>query len=152
MLLTIGAAVCILDYNRADSPHQDVRGLARIVQLPTSPPRTFVEITMASYPAGLYDIVVRETGNLTHGISSAGQPIRALGTVQVDDRGWGEWSGEVEGLEVWQVVGHALSVDQVAGVIARSAGIWENVKKVCACSGRTIWEEHQVMAKQASVL
>ena len=152
MWLTIGAAVCILDYNRTDSPHQDVRGLARMVQLPTSPPRTFVDITMASYPAGLYDIVVRETGNLTSGISSAGQPIRVLGTIQVDERGWGEWSGEIEELEVWQVVGHALSVDQVAGVIARSAGIWENAKKVCACSGRTIWEEHQAMAKQASVL
>lgn len=150
--LTIGAAVCILDYNRQDSPHQDVRGLARIVQLPSTPPRTFVEVTIASYPPGKYDIVVRETGNLTHGIKSAGQPLRILGKVEVDERGWGEWSGEVEDLQVWEVLGHALSVDQVAGVVARSAGVWENVKKVCACSGRTIWEEHQVMAKQASVL
>ena len=144
--------MCILDYNRQDSPHQDVRGLARIVQLPSNPPRTFVEITIASYPPGQYDIVIRETGNLTNGIKSAGQPIRVLGNVQVDERGWGEWSGEVEDLQVWEVLGHVLSVDQVAGVVARSAGVWENVKKVCACSGRTIWEEHQVMAKQASVL
>ena len=129
-----------------------MRGLARIVQLPSSPPRTFVEVTIASYPPGLYDIVVRETGNLTKGIVSAGRVEKVLGEVQVDERGWGEWSGEVEGLEVWQVVGHALSVDQVAGVVARSAGVWDNMKKVCACSGRTIWEEHQVMAKQASVL
>jgi hypothetical protein len=129
-----------------------VRGLARIVQLPSTPPRTFVEVTIASYPPGLYDIVVRETGNLTKGIVSAGKVEKVLGKVQVDERGWGEWSGEVEGLEVWQVVGHALSVDQVAGVVARSAGVWDNMKKVCACSGRTIWEEHQVMAKQASVL
>jgi len=107
---------------------------------------------MASYPPGTYEIVVRETGNLTQGIKSAGQVIRILGKVEVDDRGWGEWSGEVEDLEVWQVVGHALSVDQVAGVVARSAGVWENVKKVCACSGRTIGEELQVMAKQESVL
>lgn len=129
-----------------------MRGLARIVQLPSTPPRTFVEVTIASYPPGLYDIVVRETGNLTKGIVSAGKVEKVLGKVQVDERGWGEWSGEVEGLEVWQVVGHALSVDQVAGVVARSAGVWDNMKKVCACSGRTIWEEHQVMAKQASVL
>ena len=135
-----------------DNPHQDVRGLARIVQLPSIPSRTMVEITMASYPPGTYDIVVHESGNLTNGISSAGNVMRVLGKVKVDERGWGEWSGEVEDLEVWQVVGHALSVDRVAGVVARSAGVWENVKKVCACSGRTIWEEHQVMAKQASVL
>jgi len=151
-VLIVGAAVCILDYNRTDSPHQDVRGLARIVQLPSSPTRTFVEVTIASYPPGLYDIVVRETGDLTKGIVSAGKVEKVLGKVKVDERGWGEWSGEVEGLEVWQVVGHALSVDQVAGVVARSAGVWDNMKKVCACSGRTIWEEHQVMAKQASVL
>ena len=151
-MLIVGAAVCILDYNRTDSPHQDVRGLARIVQLPSSPTRTFVEVTIASYPPGLYDIVVRETGDLTKGIVSAGKVEKVLGKVKVDERGWGEWSGEVEGLEVWQVVGHALSVDQVAGVVARSAGVWDNMKKVCACSGRTIWEEHQVMAKQASVL
>jgi copper chaperone for superoxide dismutase len=107
---------------------------------------------MAAYPAGLYDIVVRETGDLSNGINSAGNVMRILGKVQVDERGWGEWSGEIEDLAVWQVIGHALSVDKVAGVVARSAGVWENVKKVCACSGRTIWEEHQVMAKQASVL
>jgi copper chaperone for superoxide dismutase len=107
---------------------------------------------MASYPPGQYDIVVRETGNLTQGIQSAGQPIRVLGKVQVDEKGWGEFSGEVEDLQVWEVIGHAISVGEVAGVVARSAGVWENVKKVCACSGRTIWEEHQVMAKQASVL
>jgi len=107
---------------------------------------------MAAYPSGLYDIVVRETGDLSNGITSAGNVMRTLGKVKVDERGWGEWSGEIEDLEVWQVVGHALSVDKVAGVVARSAGVWENVKKVCACSGRTIWEEHQVMAKQASVL
>jgi copper chaperone for superoxide dismutase len=148
----LGAAVCILDYNRKDSPQQDVRGLARIVQLPSSPPRTFVEVTMASYQPGLYDIIVRETGNLTNGVASAGGVQRVLGKVKVDERGWGEWSGEVDGMEVWQVVGHAISVDEVAGVVARSAGVWENLKKVCACSGRTIWEEHQVMAKQAAVL
>ena len=150
--MTVGAAVCILDYNRQDSPHQDVRGLTRIVQLPSTPSKIFVDVTIASYPAGKYDIIVRETGNLTHGIASAGQPLRVLGQLDVDERGWGEWSGEIEGLEVWEVLGHAISVDQVAGVVARSAGVWENVKKVCACSGRTIWEEHQIMAKQASVL
>ena len=150
--LMVGAAVCILDYNRVDSPHQDVRGLVTIVQLPSTSPWTFVEITMASYPPGIYDIVVHETGNLTNGISSAGQALWVLGKVEVDEKGWGEWSGEVEDLEVWKVVGHALSVDRVAGVVARSAGVWENMKKVCACSGRTIWEEHQVMANQACVL
>jgi copper chaperone for superoxide dismutase len=147
-----GAAVCILDMHRQDSPHQDVRGLVRMVQLPTSPPRTFIEVTMSSYPPGDYDVIVRESGNLTRGVVSAGQALKVLGTVHVDERGWGEYSGEVDGLQVWEVLGHAVSVDKACGVAARSAGVWENVKKVCACSGRTIWEEHQVMAKQTAVL
>ena len=27
------------------------------------------------------------------------------------------------------------------GIIARSAGILQNVKKICLCSGKTLWEE-----------
>jgi len=107
---------------------------------------------MASYPPGKYHIRIHESGNLSNGLDSAGKVQRVLGVVEVDERGWGEWSGEIDDMQVWQVVGHALSVDKVAGVVARSAGIWENVKKVCACSGRTIWEEHQVMAKLGPVL
>jgi len=29
----------------------------------------------------------------------------------------------------------------VVGVVARSAGVWENEKVVCGCSGKTVWEE-----------
>lgn len=29
----------------------------------------------------------------------------------------------------------------VVGVIARSAGVWDNEKTVCSCSGKTVWEE-----------
>jgi len=107
---------------------------------------------VASYLPGKYDICIRESGNLSIGLESAGKVQHVLGVVEVVERGWGEWSGEIEDMQVWQIIGHALSVDKVAGVVARSAGIWENVKKVCACSGRTIWEEHQVMAKVGSVL
>jgi len=29
------------------------------------------------------------------------------------------------------------------GIIARSAGIFENTKRLCTCSGATIWQERQ---------
>lgn len=29
----------------------------------------------------------------------------------------------------------------VVGVIARSAGVWDNDKTVCSCSGKSVWEE-----------
>jgi copper chaperone for superoxide dismutase len=31
----------------------------------------------------------------------------------------------------------------VVGVIARSAGVWENEKTVCSCSGKNVWEERK---------
>ena len=31
--------------------------------------------------------------------------------------------------------------DTLVGVIARSAGVWDNDKTVCSCSGKTVWEE-----------
>lgn len=30
------------------------------------------------------------------------------------------------------------------GIIARSAGVFANTKKICACSGRTLWEEETI--------
>lgn len=31
--------------------------------------------------------------------------------------------------------------DTLVGVVARSAGVWDNDKTVCSCSGKTVWEE-----------
>ena len=31
----------------------------------------------------------------------------------------------------------------VVGVIARSAGVWDNDKTVCSCSGKSVWEERE---------
>ena len=36
----------------------------------------------------------------------------------------------------------------VLGVVARSAGVWENEKVVCACSEKTVWEEREEMVKK----
>ena len=33
--------------------------------------------------------------------------------------------------------------DTVVGVIARSAGVWDNDKTVCSCTGKTLWEERR---------
>ena len=60
--------------------------------------------------------------------------------------------------QVWEVIGHALVVsrqdesdgaplrneeDTVVGVIARSAGVWDNDKTVCSCTGKTLWQERK---------
>jgi hypothetical protein len=70
---------------------------------------------------------------------------------------------EVEG-ELWEWVGRGCVVQATAadeggkgrtgrifaGVVARSSGAWGNEKTVCACSGRTMWEEgREMQAKSA---
>lgn len=39
----------------------------------------------------------------------------------------------------------------VVGVVARSAGAWENSKVVCSCSGKTVWEEREEMVSKGIV-
>jgi len=59
---------------------------------------------------------------------------RSLGiTAQTDDLGKGTHKNSTEDGNSGERIG--------CGIIARSAGILENVKKVCFCSGRTLWEE-----------
>jgi copper chaperone for superoxide dismutase len=38
--------------------------------------------------------------------------------------------------------------DTLVGVIARSAGVWDNDKTVCSCSGKTLWEERKDEVKK----
>ncbi|PSR79908.1 superoxide dismutase [Coniella lustricola] len=73
--------------------------------------------------------------------------------------------------QVWEVIGHAFVVTRqeeegktqeeggkpavlqndentVVGVIARSAGMWDNDKTVCSCTGKTLWEERKDEVKK----
>ena len=33
--------------------------------------------------------------------------------------------------------------ETLVGVIARSAGVWDNEKTVCSCSGKNVWQERK---------
>ena len=60
-------------------------------------------------------------------------------------------------VQIWEIIGRSLVVskqqegemerehpDTLVGVVARSAGVWDNsLKTVCSCSGKTIWEERE---------
>jgi copper chaperone for superoxide dismutase len=81
-----------------------------------------------------------------------------LGSLVVDKDGRGELVGEVD-WRVWEMVGRGIVVQRkadergggdgtVVGVVARSAGLWENEKVVCGCSGKTVWEEREEMVRK----
>lgn len=143
---------------------RSVRGLARMVQL--SPTLTLIDLTVSGVSAGTYRATIREYGDLSNGAATTGPVWGAakssdagrglLGTVEVGADGRGS-SFLTHPFQVWEVIGHAMVLtrrddaagplvndsDTLAGIVARSAGIWENDKTVCSCSGKTLWEERE---------
>ncbi|KAK0637230.1 superoxide dismutase [Bombardia bombarda] len=99
----------------------------------------------------------------TSSYSSSSTPSRGdLGTIEIGADGRGSaFIGHA--FQVWEVTGHALAISRVdgqeggkggdgvlendentvVGVIARSAGMWDNDKTVCSCTGKTLWEERE---------
>ena len=90
-----------------------------------------------------------------------------LGNVEVDANGWGDLVVESNRVKVWDIIGRSMVISErqddlgqgntkeskwdgnsgpgiLCGIIARSAGAFENMKKVCACSGKTLWDEARI--------
>ncbi|KAL1878828.1 hypothetical protein VTK73DRAFT_7481 [Phialemonium thermophilum] len=153
-----------------DEGARNVRGLARMVQV--APSLTLVDLTLRGISPGTYRATIREYGDLKDGASSTGpiwasktpgsKPRGLLGTVQVGKDGRGSAFLDSP-FQVWEVIGHAMVVskqdesdgkplkndeDTVVGVIARSAGVWDNDKTVCSCTGKTLWEEREEEVKK----
>ncbi|WVQ95981.1 hypothetical protein IAU59_003080 [Kwoniella sp. CBS 9459] len=120
---------------------------------------------------GDWNVYISSTGNMVNPPSSTGKPFFSLGSIRPDKDGYGDMFKEVDG-ELWEWVGRGCVVEAAptsavavvgtgngetgsstigkifAGVVARSAGAWGNEKTVCACSGRTMWEEGRDMEKK----
>ena len=151
----------------SDVQDRKVRGLARMVQV--SPETTVVDLTVRGVAPGEYAASIREYGDLKHGATSAGpvwlgssstaQPRGLLGTLQVGKDGRGSVFLD-HPFQIWEVIGHAMVISSqqeeegsrsslqndentIVGVIARSAGVWDNDKTVCSCTGKTLWEERK---------
>ena len=161
------AAVCILETppsptSSTDPEPSPVRGLARLIQL--SDRITLLDLTLTGLAKGTYKASIRQAGDISGGAKSMGDIFRGfdgkkkgeLGQLEVDASGRGALVGEVD-WRVWEMVGRGIVVENiradkkgdennvVVGVIARSAGVWENEKVVCGCSGKTVWEEREEM-------
>lgn len=87
-----------------------------------------------------------------------------LGNIVAGPDGRASFRQEDSQLKVWDVIGRSLVVDAgeddlgrgdrplskrtgnsgerlACGIIARSAGLFQNPKQICACDGVTLWEE-----------
>lgn len=163
-----GAAVSILetfaDRVQRSEDHGDrhVRGLARIVQVSSG--RSLVDLTLRGVVPGRYHATIREYGDIKDGAKSTGGVWSGgekdakgnLGTVDVGEDGRGSAFFD-RPFQIWEIIGHAMVLTKqdettgplvnddntVVGVIARSAGVWDNDKTVCSCTGKTLWEERK---------
>jgi len=164
------AAVCILE-THSNTVSDKVRGLARMVQV--APNLTLIDLTIRGLSPGSYWATVRETGDISNGaISTRGiwtdrkegdrKPRGFLGTVQVGKDGIGSVFLD-KPIQIWEMIGRGMVVskqhegqgkyekndeDTLVGVVARSAGVWDNDKTVCSCSGKTLWEERKDEVKK----
>jgi len=159
------AAVCILETHSTAVPDQ-VRGLARMVQVSTN--MTLVDLTIRGLSPGRYWATIRETGDISQGVVSTGgiwtdpkegalKPRGFFGTIDVGKDSMGSVFIE-RPIQIWEMIGRSMVISKqhegegkfekndentLVGVIARSAGVWENDKTVCSCSGKTLWEERK---------
>ncbi len=168
---TAGAAVCILE-THSPKALDKVRGLVRMVQV--SPSMTVVDLTVRGLSPGKYFATIRETGDISRGAISTGgvwdaisaeterkaTPKGVFGTVEVSSSGIGTVFLD-RPIQIWEMIGRGMVVskqqdgkfqpddpDTLVGVIARSAGVWDNEKTVCSCSGKTVWEERKDQVKK----
>ncbi|EEQ39139.1 Heavy-metal-associated domain family protein [Clavispora lusitaniae] len=160
------AAVCILESFDPKDKLQPVKGLARIVAVSDSD--VYVDLTVNGLPKGTYYPSIRKSGNLSLGALSTGGLFHAFAPIEVDQpsdltttiNSLGAFNSDKSlfsgqsflhaNLKVQDLIGRSMilsklkddiSKDALCGVIARSAGAWENDKSVCSCTGKTVWQE-----------
>ncbi|KAJ5112374.1 superoxide dismutase copper chaperone Lys7 [Penicillium argentinense] len=172
---TNSSAVCILE-THSSSVSNKIRGLARMVQV--SPNMTLVDLTINGLSPGKYHATIREAGDISQGAASTGgiwdslkakvlgsdvpekEPRGVFGSVDVDDKGRGNVFLD-RPVAIWELIGRSMVVsgskegpfkredeNTLVGVIARSAGVWDNDKMVCSCSGKNVWQERQEQVGQ----
>lgn len=174
------AAVCILESFDPKDSHQPVKGLARIVSVGDND--LFIDLSVNGLPKGTYYPSIRESGNLSKGALSTGGLFYQLAPVEVTTKSSpstvipslgasdeasnanNSYAGQSflhANLNINELIGRSVILsrlkeetasDSLCGVIARSAGIWENNKEVCSCSGKSVWQERaDVLSKGLAV-
>lgn len=138
----------------------EIFGVVRLAQVSMELAR--IEANFSGLSPGKHAWSINEFGDLTQGAASTGklfnpikqqlpdeQAVGDLGTLDVDEKGEVFFSGVKQKLTIGDLIGRAIAVYEsedrsdtgiAAAVIARSAGVGENYKKLCTCDGTTIWE------------
>ncbi|KAJ5438687.1 uncharacterized protein N7458_009685 [Penicillium daleae] len=174
---TNSSAVCILE-THSTSVANKIRGLARMVQVSpnmTLVDLTINGLSPGQYyatvrEAGDISRGAESTGGIWESLknkvlgsdttAAEKEPRGIFGTVDVDNKGRGNVFLD-QPVSIWELIGRSMVVSKnkegpfkredentLVGVIARSAGVWDNDKMVCSCSGKNVWQERQEQVSQ----
>ncbi|KAI0464966.1 hypothetical protein LJB42_000182 [Komagataella kurtzmanii] len=150
------AAVCILESFKPEHRTNPVKGLLRMVAV--SPSEMLIDFTVDGVSkAGTYWPSIRTSGNLTEGAKSTGSIFFQLQQINTTEKAAEGFKGQYfisVPLKITDLIGRSVVVgdgkgyddvsdSSLVGVIARSAGVWENDKQVCSCTGKTVWQERR---------
>eukprot|EP00736_Rhodelphis_marinus_P002165 Rmarinus@m.1346 len=123
-----------------------VKGVVRFIQVNN---KVVVDTSLDGLSPGQpLSVAVHQFGNVAQGCETTG-PVYdsgsgAIGVVTSDTSGHAEGLAETNRFQVSSVIGRSVVVQQegrpvACGVIARSAGIGDNPKRICACDGTVLW-------------
>ncbi|GMM52627.1 copper chaperone [Starmerella bacillaris] len=137
-------AVCILE-----DTDGKVHGLARLIEI--SENKVLID-TVIDAKYGNSEVAVYSLGDISNIPSSLGKKLRTVTTLNgsADEANQVQHMLTVDDVSISELIGRSLYVSSnLVGIIARSAGLWENDKTVCACTGKSMWEERKD-ARQAN--
>ncbi|CAD5123270.1 DgyrCDS11629 [Dimorphilus gyrociliatus] len=143
------AAVCMM--SNANS-----KGVTRLVQMENE--SCIIEGTIDGLrPKTMHKLFVHELGDLSEGCQSCGDIFQKnqksfypVVEAESSNNGRLEFRVEKDKFPIYSLIGRSLVLHdsaknrQVCGIIARSSGLFENTKRICACDGVTVWDERDV--------
>ena len=139
------ALVCIFEFFQGVMgwPEKFSKGLMRISELGRG--KLDIDTSVSNLKPGTYQCAIHEFGDLSQGPKSAGPILKQLQNLEIKDSNQTmNFNLQIQG-ELHDLIGRSVCIsnsnDFACGILARSAGVFENKKRVCDCSGKTIWEE-----------
>lgn len=144
------AAVAILE-----AGNRDIQGVVRLMQI--QPDLCVIDGTIDGLEPGKYRVTVHECGDISQGCESVGEVYKIkdkkcdLGDVDANQDGRAAFRLEDNILDLKDCIGRSLVISEIkengerlrlaCGILARSSGLFQNPKMICACDGVSIWDE-----------
>lgn len=130
-----------------------------------------IEGTIDGLNSATHKLFIHEEGNLSSGCDSCGDIFKGnfttslgskyygdLGSVDVNSNGRAVFNIVSPIVKVPDVIGRSLVIHDSSnservscGIIARSAGLFENEKRICLCDGTTLWDEKNNRTKNVNL-